>query len=113
MTDANAIAAAARETGTSMFSCSALRFDREVLALKERLTETGPVRVAISIGYRELLYYDVHAAEDAGDGARSRRSVESHLPAFAGSHCGAGVGAFRFVAKPSRMGLVDTLEAWM
>jgi predicted dehydrogenase len=63
MPDAHAIAAAARETGTPMFSCSALRFDREVLALKARLAETGPVRVAISVGYRELMYYGVHAAE--------------------------------------------------
>jgi predicted dehydrogenase len=63
MADALAIAAAARETQTPMFSTSALRFDREVLALKDRIAQTGPVRVAVSVGYRELMYYGVHAVE--------------------------------------------------
>jgi len=63
MADANAIVACARETGTPMFSCSALRFDWEVVALKERLNERGPVRVGISIGYRDLMYYGVHPTE--------------------------------------------------
>ncbi len=63
MADANAIVACARETGTPMFSCSALRFDREILALKGRSQDLGPLRVAISVGYRELVYYGVHAAE--------------------------------------------------
>jgi predicted dehydrogenase len=63
MADALAIAAVARETRTPMFSTSVLRFDREVLALKARIEQTGPVRVAVSVGYRELLYYGVHAVE--------------------------------------------------
>lgn len=63
MADANAILACARETGTPMFSCSALRFDHEVIALKERLNEMGPVRLAVSIGYRDLMYYGVHPTE--------------------------------------------------
>jgi predicted dehydrogenase len=63
MADANAIVACARETGTPMFSCSALRFDREIQALKERRQDLGPVRVAVSVGYRELVYYGVHPTE--------------------------------------------------
>ncbi len=63
MADARAIVACAEATGTPLFSSSALRFDPSVLALKARLAQTGPVRVAISAGYRELMYYGVHAAE--------------------------------------------------
>jgi predicted dehydrogenase len=63
MADAQALAAVARETRTPIFSTSALRFDREVLALKARIEQTGPVRVAVSVGYRELMYYGVHAVE--------------------------------------------------
>ncbi len=63
MADANAIIACARDTGTPMFSCSALRFDWEIQALKERAKDLGPIRVAISVGYRDLLYYGVHPTE--------------------------------------------------
>jgi predicted dehydrogenase len=63
MADALTIAAVARETRTPIFSTSALRFDPEVLALKARIEQTGPVRVAVSVGYRELMYYGVHAVE--------------------------------------------------
>jgi predicted dehydrogenase len=65
MADARAILDAARATGTPMFSSSALRFDPDVAKVKAQLAESGPARVAVSVGYRELLYYGVHATEIA------------------------------------------------
>lgn len=59
--DAAAMFAAAAATGTPLLSCSALRFNADVLAL--RAPALGELRTVVATGYRDTLYYGIHAVE--------------------------------------------------
>ncbi len=61
MSDARAIAAAAERNATPLLSCSALRFNAEVRALGS--PSHCELRTVVATGYRETVYYGIHAAE--------------------------------------------------
>lgn len=78
--DAAAMFAAAAATGTPLLSCSALRFSAEVLAL--RAPALGELRTVVATGYRDTLYYGIHAVEAVytllGPGVTSLQVVRHH-----------------------------------
>jgi predicted dehydrogenase len=78
--DASAMFAAAAVTGTPLLSCSALRFSAEVLAL--RAPERGELRTVVATGYRDTLYYGIHAVEAVytllGPGVTSLHVMRHH-----------------------------------
>ena len=78
--DASAMFAAAAATGTPLLSCSALRFSTEVLAL--RAPALGEIRTVVATGYRDTLYYGIHAVEAVytllGPGVTSLQVVRHH-----------------------------------
>ncbi len=51
----------ARSTGTPFLSSSSLRFVPDVVALRERIADLGPVYLAQAICGNELVYYGIHA----------------------------------------------------
>lgn len=70
VSDAAAIIAAARASGTTVFSSSALRYSADVLAFTSRRASTGPVLGAMSYGPAKraegnpgLFHYGIHAVE--------------------------------------------------
>jgi hypothetical protein len=77
--DASAMFAAAA-TGTPLLSCSALRFSAEVLAL--RAPALGALRTVVATGYRDTLYYGIHAVEAVytllGPGVTSLQIMRHH-----------------------------------
>jgi hypothetical protein len=78
--DASAMFAAAAATGTPLLSCSALRFSAEVLAL--RAPALGALRTVVATGYRDTLYYGIHAVEAVytllGPGVTSLQIMRHH-----------------------------------
>ncbi len=61
--DAKSIVDKARETGTPLMSCSALRFAPEITNSQEKLEEISPLHVGTVTGMGKTIFYGVHAAE--------------------------------------------------
>lgn len=61
--EARELLALIERTGTPVMSDSALRWDAGLAEVKRRAAEIGPLSLAFSVGYRELVFYGFHAVE--------------------------------------------------
>lgn len=59
--EAAIVAKIAKETGTKFMSASSLRFVPDIVALREKAAEIGPIRLCTVTGPGDLIYYGIHA----------------------------------------------------
>jgi predicted dehydrogenase len=59
--EAKQVADLAAATGTPLMSASSLRFVPDVVGLRQRIQEIGPIKLAVATGPGELIYYGIHA----------------------------------------------------
>ena len=61
--EAAEIIALARQHGTPMMSCSALRYSRELQEARDQIAALGKIRCATGTAPNELVFYGIHALE--------------------------------------------------
>lgn len=79
--EAKQVAGIAEATGTKLMSASSLRFVPDIVRLREERESLGAVKLAISTGPGQLVYYGIHALSMVyavmGGGVRSVQHVGS------------------------------------